>query len=129
MEEKKELTCICCPLGCQITVTMDNGGVKTVEGNTCGRGAVYARKELTNPTRIVTSSVKVIDGEYPVVSVKTASDIPKDKIFECMKQIKAVSVTAPVNEADVIIQNIADTGIALIATRQVRKRGCAGECR
>ena len=56
--EKRDLTCIGCPLGCQITVTMENGEVTDVKGNTCPRGDKYAREEVTNPTRVVTSIVK-----------------------------------------------------------------------
>ena len=71
----RELTCIGCPLGCAITVTMDGSTVTAVTGNTCPRGDAYARKEVTNPTRIVTSTVRVNGGIYPMANVKTASDI------------------------------------------------------
>ena len=84
--EVRELTCIGCPLGCQLTVTMGENEIK-VEGNTCPRGEAYAKKEVTNPTRIVTSTVRVEGGTIERVSVKTASDIPKGSIFECMKEI------------------------------------------
>ena len=70
----RELTCIGCPLGCAITVTMDGSTVTAVTGNTCPRGDAYARKEVTNPTRIVTSTVRVNGGIYPMANVKTASD-------------------------------------------------------
>lgn len=83
--EVRELTCIGCPLGCQLTVTMGNGEIK-VEGNTCPRGEAYAKKEVTNPTRIVTSTVRVEGGTIERAAVKTASDIPKGKIFDCMKE-------------------------------------------
>lgn len=82
-ETIRELTCIGCPLGCSITVTMNGTDVVSVTGNTCPRGDAYARKEVTNPTRIVTSTVRVEGGISPMVNVKTASDIPKAKIFEC----------------------------------------------
>ena len=94
--EQKNLTCICCPLGCQITVEIENKEVKSVIGNTCKRGDVYARKEVTSPTRIVTSTVKVSGGSAPTVSVKTKSDIPKSKIFDCVKALKDVTVHSPV---------------------------------
>ena len=77
--EKRELTCISCPMGCQMTVYMDNGDIK-VTGNTCKRGEIYAKKEVTDPRRVVTSSVRVKNGELIRVSVKTETDIPKDKI-------------------------------------------------
>ena len=75
--EKRELTCIGCPLGCQITVTMENGEVKDVAGYTCARGEKYAREEVTNPTRTVTSIVRVEGGNLAAVSVKTKEVIPK----------------------------------------------------
>ena len=84
--EERNLTCIGCPMGCLLKVTMKDGKVEKIEGNTCKRGAVYGEKEVTNPTRIVTSTVRVLDGQVPVVSVKTALDIPKGKIKECMKE-------------------------------------------
>ena len=82
--EKRELTCIGCPLGCSITVTLENGEIKDVAGYTCKRGHDYARKEVTNPTRIVTSTVRLTGSATgaAVVSCKTAQDIPKGKIFE-----------------------------------------------
>ena len=92
--ERREFICINCPLGCALTVTMEQGQVLKVEGNTCPRGKSYGEKEVTNPTRIVTTSVKVAGGTAPVVSVKTASDIPKGKIKDCMAALKQVSVKA-----------------------------------
>ena len=115
---KRELTCIGCPLGCQLTVTI-NGDDITVEGNTCKRGAVYAKKEVTAPTRIVTSSVQILGGEIPRVSVKTAGDIPKERIFAIMDEIRNITVKAPVKIGDVIIQNCAETGVSVIATKNV----------
>ena len=82
--EKRDLTCIGCPLGCQITVTMENGEVTDVKGNTCPRGDKYAREEVTNPTRVVTSIVKVEGGNLAAVSVKTKDVIPKGKIFDIL---------------------------------------------
>lgn len=116
--EKRELTCIGCPLGCQLTV-MINGEDITVEGNTCKRGVTYAEKEVTNPTRIVTSSVKVVNGELERVSVKTASDIPKGKIFDIMDEIRKTVIEAPVAIGDIIITDCAGTGVDVIATRNV----------
>ena len=118
--EKRELICIGCPLGCLLTVTMDGADI-TVTGNTCKRGEIYAKKEVTNPTRVVTSSVHVKDGEIAMVSVKTKDDIPKDKIFACMEEIRAVSVPAPIHIGDVVIENCAGTGVPVIATKNVEK--------
>ena len=117
--ERKELICIGCPLGCNLTVEMNGGQVVSVNGNTCKRGDDYARKELTDPRRIVTSTVPVAGGNLPVVSVKTASDIPKGKIRECLCALKGVTLTAPVQIGDVIVENVADTGVDVIATKSI----------
>ena len=81
---------------------------------------VYARKEVTNPTRIVTSTVRVTGGELPVVSVKTASDIPKEKIRACVLALKSIRVAAPVSIGDVVAENVAGTGVSIVATRNVK---------
>ena len=102
------------------TVTdMEGNEVKSVSGNTCPRGDAYAKKELTNPTRIVTSTVRVAGGRLAMVSVKTESDIPKGKIFDCVKALKDVEVQAPVKIGDVIVENVAGTGVNVIATKNV----------
>jgi len=121
--EKRELTCIGCPMGCQITVTMDGGEVVKVEGNTCAKGDRYARAEVTNPVRTVTSSVPVEGGRIPQVSVKTSADIPKGRIFDVMEAMKQVKVKAPVQIGDVILRDICGTGADLIATKQVEALG------
>lgn len=118
MEEKK-LTCISCPLGCALTVLKDGDEVIKVTGNTCKRGEVYGYKEVTNPTRVVTSSVKVIGGSEPMVSVKTKEDIPKDKIYDCAKVLKKVTVQAPIYIGDIILTNVAETGIDIVATKNI----------
>lgn len=119
----KELICISCPMGCNLTATLDDkGDVISVTGNLCKRGEVYAKKELTAPTRTITSTVLVKGGTRPLVSVRTASDIPKEKIMQCMEEIKKAVVTAPVFIHDIIIKNVADTGIAVIATSQSAKK-------
>lgn len=117
--EYKNLTCINCPLGCPLTVTMENNEVTGVTGNTCPRGEAYARKECTAPTRIVTSTVRVQGGRLPVVSVKTASDIPKGKIKDCVAALKDVSLTAPVRIGDIVVANVAGTGVNIIATKNI----------
>ena len=122
MSEKKELICIGCPLGCPITVEISQGKVLSVTGNTCPNGDKYARKEVTDPRRTVTSTVAVTGGEVPVVSVKTASDIPKNKIFAIMEQLNDVHIAAPVQIGDVILKNVADTGVDVVATRTVNKK-------
>lgn len=117
----KELVCIGCPLGCNLKVGVSEDGAMEVTGNTCPRGADYARKELTDPRRIVTSSVKVQGGHLPCVSVKTETDIPKDKIFDCVRALKDVALTAPVEIGMVVAENVAGTGVRVIATKKIEK--------
>ena len=102
-----DLTCIRCPMGCAIHVEMENGQVVSVTGNTCPRGAEYAKSEATAPVRTVTSTVRALGGVRPVVAVKTVPDVPKGKIFAVVK--------APVHIGDILCENIADTGSNLVA--------------
>lgn len=115
-----ELICIQCPMGCPLTVTVE-GDTVTVTGNTCPRGAVYGKKEVTHPTRTVTSTVEVTGGELPRVSVKTAGDVPKESIFAVMAAIREAKAAAPVAIGDVIVKNAAGTGVDVIATKPVKK--------
>ena len=112
----KELTCINCPMGCLLTVTMDGDEIKDISGYTCPRGRTYAEKEVTNPTRVVTSTMKVVGGKKERVACKTAHDIPKDKIAAVMEAINAAEAVAPVVIGEVLIANVAGTGVDVIAT-------------
>lgn len=117
--ETRELICIGCPMGCPLTVSLENGEAVSVTGNTCPRGAAYGRKEVTNPTRIVTSTVRVRGGALAAVSCKTRSDIPKGKIFDVVRALKGIEVAAPVRAGDVLAADIAGTGVDIIATKNV----------
>ncbi len=110
------IPCIVCPVGCTISVTEKDGRILSVTGNTCERGDTYARAEVTSPVRTVTSIVTVAESVKNVVSVKTEQPIPKDKIDECMQAIKSIIVDSPVRVGDVIINDVASTGINVIAT-------------
>ena len=103
----------------RLLVRIKDGEVQSVEGNTCKRGAIYGKKEVTNPTRIVTTTVRVLGGTENVVSVKTKEDIPKAKIFDCIHELKEVTVAAPVQIGDIILHNVAGTGVDIVATKNV----------
>lgn len=118
--ERHELTCIQCPLGCSITAETENGQVIKVTGNGCKRGDIYARKELTNPTRIVTTTVKLENSKELRLPVKTRTDVPKDKIFQCVRALKDVAVKAPVEAGDVILRDVAGTGVDIVATKTIK---------
>ena len=116
--EEKTLTCINCPLGCQATVTFDGDSIVSVTGNTCKRGDIYARQELTNPVRIVTTSVPVEgSATSKMVSVKTAEPVPKVKIFDVMAALAKTEITAPVHIGDTVLADVAGTGVDIVATR------------
>ena len=112
----KELTCINCPLGCTVSVTVEDGQITNITGNTCKRGEVYAKNELTNPVRTVTSTVKVEGGTAYSVPVKTSDAIPKGKMKEAMAEINEAVAKAPIKVGDVIIDSIVGTGIKLVAS-------------
>lgn len=116
---KQELICISCPIGCLLEVTRDARGNLTVTGNACKRGEIYGKKEVTAPTRTVTSTVAVLSGLAPLCAVRTQTDIPKDKIFACMEEIRKAVITAPVKIGDVILENVAGTGVNVVATSVV----------
>lgn len=117
--EVRNITCINCPMGCALSVEMEGDDVVSVSGNTCKRGDIYARKEMTDPTRIVTSTVRVAGGSLGMVPVKTKADIPKGRIFECVRELKNVQVNAPIHIGDVVVRDIAGTGIDIVATKNV----------
>ena len=119
---KKTLTCIVCPMGCQIEVTLDSAGkVTEITGNTCKRGYDYAQNEFTNPTRTLTSTVRIKSETDKLLPVRTAKPIPKPKLFEAMKVINEIDVTAPVKIGDVIRSDFMEPGVDLIAAKTIEK--------
>ncbi|MCB2289804.1 DUF1667 domain-containing protein [Clostridium sp. CS001] len=118
--EKRELICIGCPMGCVLYVEIGDGSNVQVTGNSCKIGEEYGIKECTSPTRILTSTVEVIHGRELMLPVKTEKDIPKNKIEECMRDLKKVKVNAPINIGDIILKNVANTGVSFIATKSIK---------
>lgn len=118
MIKTQEITCISCPVGCRIQVTLEDGHVIKVENNACKRGEIYARQECVRPLRMVTAVARVHGSTKPV-SVKTQEPIPKEKIKDCMDIINSLKLNPPILMGQVLVENIADTGINLIATRTI----------
>lgn len=114
----KEMICICCPLGCRMTVEKTSQGY-VVQGNTCRRGHDYAIDEMTAPKRTVTTSARVAGGELAVVSVKTSRPVPKEKMFEVIAEVKRLRVQAPVATGDVLIKNVCGCDSDIVATKSV----------
>lgn len=113
----KELICIVCPKGCHLKVDENND--YSVTGNACNRGAEYGKKELQNPTRTVTSTVRITGAHIQRLPVKTSSDIPKALVEKAVQQLNGVTVAAPVHMGDVVLQNVLGTGVDFVATRSL----------
>lgn len=111
----KELICIICPRGCHLTVDDQ----LNVSGNTCPRGAVYAKQELTHPTRTLTSTVRVVSELEAMLPVKSNKPLPKEKIFEAMEVINKTCVKAPIKLGDVVIKNIFGLDVDIVATKNI----------
>lgn len=113
----KELICIVCPKGCHLKV--DEEQDYAVTGNSCPKGADYGRAELTHPTRVVTSTVRCEGGAYPRCPVKINGPIPKGDIFAAVSLLDGVTVKAPVQVGQVVVENICGTGVDFVATRNM----------
>ncbi len=119
----KEFTCVVCPNGCSIVVDIDDDEtpiVTGIQGNTCKRGAEWARQEVENPMRTIASSVSVRGGDFPLASVRTSRPIPLAKIRRVMEEIQKISVNAPVAIGDVVIARPAGCDTEIVVTRNVR---------
>lgn len=114
-----ELTCINCPVGCRIDVTVENGEIKSIAGNSCKRGEIYAKQESTAPQRMVTAVVGVAGSPMPL-SVKTKSPIPKKDIAACMKEIEALELALPIQLGQVVLDNVCGSGVPVIATKSLK---------
>lgn len=111
------LTCIVCPRGCTLKIDQD----MNVTGNFCPRGAIYAKSEMTNPTRVVTSTIVIASKKEKRLPVKTIAPIPKNKIFAVMEEINKIVVKAPQHIGDVIIRNVAQTDVDVVATKDIEQ--------
>ena len=117
--EKRIMNCINCPMGCELTVTLNNGKFQSVTGNTCPRGAKYAQDEVTAPKRMLTSTVRIAGGFLPMLPVVSKTAMPKGKVLECAEALRKVEAKAPVKAGDVIVANILGTGVDIVASRDM----------
>ncbi len=119
---KKEMACIVCPMSCHLEVTLDdNNKIIEVTGNTCKRGDEYARNELTNPVRMLTSTVKLTGGLYKRLPVITSVNIPKEKLLDVMNEINKIEVCAPIKVGDIIVPNVCGLNADILASRSVEQ--------
>lgn len=122
MEESRDIVCTVCPMGCKMKVCVSGGTVAEIIGNTCKRGADYARTEAVNPMRTLTTTVGVLGGERPVVSVKTEKPIARRKLMEAMREAGRIQCSAPICCGQVLAEDLAGTGARLIATSGMQRR-------
>ena len=122
-EETTKLICITCPVGCALDVTHDGETILNVEGNACKRGIDYAKQELTDPRRMVTTTVRVKGGLHPLLPVYTSAPIPKPRIFDLLREIRQVEIEAPVTMGHVILSNVVDTDVNVLASRDMPADG------
>lgn len=116
-KDVKSLVCIMCPKGCRLSVDVKNG--YAVSGNACPRGEAYGQKEVTNPTRVLTSTVKIKGGNYSRCPVKTDCDIPKPLIEKAMKLLNGVELEAPVRRGDIAVHSLLGTDANFIVTKDI----------
>ncbi|MGI6263835.1 MAG: DUF1667 domain-containing protein [Succiniclasticum sp.] len=119
--ETKVMNCIMCPMGCEMTVTMDHGKFVSVKGNTCPRGAKYAEQEVTDPKRMLTTTVRIRGGLLPLLPVVSADVMPKGKVAAAVEFLRHVEVDAPVKAGQVIVPDILGTGVNIVASRNMEK--------
>jgi CxxC motif-containing protein len=118
---KRTFTCIVCPNGCEIEAEYEGAQVRTVTGNLCPKGRDYVTQELVDPRRTIATSVRVLGGALPLASVRLTSAIPKDRIFDAMKEINRQTLAAPVKIGDVIIHGLLGFDCDVIATKNVER--------
>jgi len=123
LKKKHYSTCIVCPVGCQIELIAEDGKIVEIIGGECKLGEEYARKEFTNPERILTTTVRVKGGVLPLLPVRTEKPIPKKLMKSCMKKLAHVVVEAPVKCGAIVYRNILDTGVNMIAARNLPAKG------
>jgi CxxC motif-containing protein len=116
------MICITCPMGCTLEVTHDGETLLHVDGNTCNRGKAYVQRELTDPRRMVATTVRVTQGRHPLVPVYTEEPFPKPRIFDLLAKIRELAIEAPIKMNQVILENALDTGINVVASRDMPRR-------
>lgn len=118
---EKNMICITCPMGCEMTVCLNDKGELCISGNQCQRGISYAQEEYENPVRVLTTTLPVKFGHLPVVSVKTNKKVPKSRMIEFIAALGNVELTAPLRIGEVAVNGILGTDIDLILTKDVHR--------
>lgn len=117
--EEIRLTCINCPLGCELTASVESSRVLAVACNQCKLGIAYAEKEVVSPMRMATTTVRLGGAAIGAAPVRSASPVPRNKVAACVAALKNTELTAPVRMGQVVFPNICDTGVDMVATREI----------
>jgi CxxC motif-containing protein len=123
MVETTKLICVTCPMGCALEVTHEGETIVEVAGNVCKRGLAYAQAELTDPRRMVASTVRVRGGVHPLVPVYTAQPFPKPLIFDLLAELRQVELNAPVRIGQVVLANALGTEVSVLVSRDLPAKG------
>lgn len=118
---KKEIICTICPLGCSLTVDYTQRAIQNIEGNQCKLCLEYAEKEIFNPEKTLTTTVRVKHGHLPLVSVRSNKPLPKERLFDAMNLLAKIEVEAPIRIGDKIVENLFNTGVDAVATKNIEK--------
>ncbi len=119
--KKKSFNCILCPLSCRIKVILDNNTIKSIKGYKCPRGKEYIIQEITNPVRILTTTIRLVDSKQKLVSVKTDKPIPKNLLLDAMNYLAQIEVRPPIEIGQILVENLLDTGANIIATTKIER--------
>jgi CxxC motif-containing protein len=122
MREVKKFLCVSCPVGCPLTVTLEDGAVASIEGNTCPLGEKYGRSEVANPVRTFTSTVRVEGGSLPVCPVRSKTPLPLSKVFDVAKEVAKLNVKPPIEVGQTLIENVCGTGADIVASRSLPQK-------
>jgi len=118
---KKEFICIVCPVSCSLTVE-EADGLLTVKGNQCKRGRNFGENEFRNPQRMLTTTMKIAGGTVKRLPVISTDEVPKEKLFELVRELYGMTLQSPVKRGDVVVKNIGNTGVDIIATRTIKNQ-------
>lgn len=127
MRENREFICVTCPVGCSISVTAEGDALVEIHGQACQRGEAFVREELAAPKRMLTSTVRVTGGEYPLAPVRTTAPVPKPLLLDVAAALRRVVVEAPVAEHQVIVADVLGTGVDIVASRDVARTAGGAE--
>jgi len=116
---EKLITCIICPIGCNITVRGEGAEISDMQGNQCKRGMEYASNEFAHPVRILTTTVRVLGADRPLIPVRSDKPIPKELLLQCMETIKTAVAETPIHRYDILVPNILGTGANIVATDEI----------